>query len=66
MNEREHTKKEEKEFVEFWKIRNDELAIAEQQELEEARLRQKELKGFIQKQSEVKNVKREEDYKTEL
>ena len=29
-NEREMTKKEEKDFTEFWKIRNDELAIAEQ------------------------------------
>lgn len=60
------TKKEEKEFTEFWKIRNDELAIAEQQEQEEHRLRQKELKSYIQKQSEAKILKKEEDYKTEL
>lgn len=49
LNEKETMKKEEKEFAEFWKIRNDELAVAEQQELEEVRQRQKELKTFIQK-----------------
>lgn len=30
-------KKEEMEFAEFWKLRNEELAIAEQQEREEER-----------------------------
>ena len=34
----EHAKKtEEREFAEFWKLRNEELAIAEQQEREEER-----------------------------
>lgn len=31
------TKKEEKDFAEFWRIRNDELGLAEQQEKEEDR-----------------------------
>lgn len=65
-NDKEMTKKEEKEFAEFWKIRNDELAISEQQELEEFRQRQVELKGFIKKQSDIKNTKREEEFKSEL
>jgi hypothetical protein len=30
MNEKAQNMKEEKEFAEFWKIRNDELAVAEQ------------------------------------
>ncbi len=30
-------KKEEKDFAEFWQIRNDELSLAEQQEKEEDR-----------------------------
>lgn len=40
---------EQKEFSEFWKIRNEELAIAEQQEKEEERLRNEDLKGFLKR-----------------
>ena len=35
--EKDNKKKEEFEFAEFWKLRNEELAIAEQQEREEER-----------------------------
>ena len=35
--ELEDKKREEQEFAEFWKLRNEELAIAEQQEREEER-----------------------------
>lgn len=35
--EKEADMKEQKEFSEFWKVRNEELAIAEQQEREEER-----------------------------
>lgn len=45
---------EEQEFTEFWKIRNEELAIAEQQEKEEARLRHEDLASFLKRQQEVK------------
>jgi len=38
--------RDEKEFSEFWKIRNEELAVMEQQEKEEIRLRNTELKSY--------------------
>lgn len=37
VNEQKSVKTEEREFAEFWKLRNEELAIAEQQEREEER-----------------------------
>lgn len=40
---------EEKEFAEFWKMRNEELAIAEQQEREEERQRRVELTNYLKK-----------------
>ena len=42
-------KKEEMEFSEFWKLRNEELAIAEQQEREEERQRRVELTNYLKK-----------------
>ena len=54
--EREQQKKEEKEFAEFWRIRNDELSLAEQQEKEEDRARNVELANFIKNQHEKKNT----------
>lgn len=42
--EKEREQNSQKEFTEFWKIRNEELAIAEQQEKEEERMRKEELK----------------------
>jgi hypothetical protein len=35
--DKENERKQAKEFTEFWKIRNEELAIAEEQEKEEER-----------------------------
>lgn len=46
--------KEEKDFAEFWKIRNQELQLAEQQEREEERQRHQELVKFLQSQSHTK------------
>ena len=57
---------EQKEFTEFWKIRNEELVIAEQQEREEERQRKEELKGFHQRQMDLKQRKVEETYKKDL
>ena len=42
-------KEEDREFSEFWKLRNDELAIAEQQEREEERQRRVELTNYLKK-----------------
>ena len=50
-------KMEEKEFSEFWKLRNDELAIAEQQEREEERQRRVELTNYLKKQADEKALK---------
>jgi hypothetical protein len=54
--------KEEMEFAEFWKMRNEELAIAEQQEKEEERQRRVELTNYLKKQTEEKNIKAQEHF----
>lgn len=38
-SEKDTEKRDEKEFAEFWKIRNEELAVSEEQEKEEIRQR---------------------------
>ncbi len=50
---------EQKEFTEFWKIRNEELALAEQQEKEEERLRGEEMRNFHKRQMDLKQKKLE-------
>ena len=57
---------EEKEFQEFWNIRNEELAIAEQQEKEEERMRGEELKKFLKSQADRKHKKVEDEFVREL
>lgn len=52
--EKAQTRKEEKEFAEFWRVRNEELQRAEQQEKEEERQRAAELVAFQNKQTAVK------------
>ena len=56
------TKKEEMEFAEFWRIRNDELTLAEQQEKEEDRARMVELANFVKNQLEQKNSKKFQEF----
>jgi hypothetical protein len=56
------TKKEEQEFAEFWRIRNDELTLAEQQEKEEDRARMVELANFVKNQLEQKNAKKVQEF----
>lgn len=48
---------EDKDFAEFWRIRNEELQLAEQQEKEEDRQRAKELANFIHTQANAKQEK---------
>lgn len=64
--ERDQEKNEAKEFAAFWKIRNDELSIAEQQEKEEERQRQSQLKQFQKNQADAKFVKGEQEFRNEL
>ncbi len=64
--EKHQDNQEQKEFTEFWKIRNEELAIAEQQEKEEERLRGEELKSFHRRQMDLKQKKVEEDFRRDL
>ncbi len=64
--EKQQENQEQKEFTEFWKIRNEELAIAEQQEKEEERLRAEELKNFHRRQMDLKQKKVEEEFRKEL
>ena len=48
-------KQEDEEFAAFWKVRNEELQLAEEQEKEEERNRAKELADFQQEQGRIKN-----------
>lgn len=60
--ERAMAKKEEIEFAEFWRIRNEELSLAEQQEKEEDRQRNIELANFIKSQNEKKNALKVQEF----
>ena len=60
--EKQQSKKEEQEFAEFWRIRNDELTLAEQQEKEEDRARAVELANFVKNQHEQKNAKKVQEF----
>ena len=54
-NERDAKIQEDKDFAQFWKVRNEELQLAEEQEKEEERLRSKELEQFQKAQADFKN-----------
>ena len=60
--DRRDKKNEELEFAEFWKIRNEELAIAEQQEREEERQRRVELTNYLKNQADIKKQNAEENF----
>ena len=60
--EQQDKQQEELEFAEFWKLRNEELAIAEQQEREEERQRRVELTNYLKNQADIKKMKAEEDF----
>lgn len=48
-------KQEDKDFAEFWRLRNEELQLAEEQEREEERQRAKELAAYQQDQLKKRN-----------
>ena len=52
-------------FDEFWKMRNEELAIAEAQEKEEQRQRAVEITNYLKNQIAAKNQKRVDDFVSE-
>lgn len=64
--EKAREQQEQKEFTEFWKIRNEELAIAELQEKEEDRMRQEALKVYNKQQIDKRQRKVEDEFKKEL
>ena len=49
-------------FDEFWKMRNEELAIAESQEKEEQRMRAMEINNYLKNQISVKNKAKVDDF----
>ena len=49
-------------FDEFWKMRNEELAIAESQEKDEQKMRAVEIKNYLQNQIAVKNKQKVDDF----
>jgi hypothetical protein len=52
--ERDAEENEQKQFSEFWKLRSDELAIAETQEKMEARTRKEDIQAYLKKQVEAR------------
>ena len=56
---------QEQELAQFWKVRNEELLVAEQQEKEEDRKRNQELQAFLKQQSAKKQEKIIKEYKDE-
>eukprot|EP00347_Sterkiella_histriomuscorum_P007243 403349712 len=66
LQDRDVVKRDEKEFSEFWKIRSEELALSEQQEKEEIRLRNMELKNYQKRQIDIRTHKTEEVFKKDL
>jgi hypothetical protein len=64
--ERRAEEQEQQEFKHFWRLRNDELHVAEQQEKDEARIRNEEMKAYLRRQIEAKQVKAEADFKDDL
>ena len=58
-------KQEEKDFAEFWRIRNEELQLAEQQEKEEEKQRARELASFIKTQGDAKQAKAIKEFQNE-
>jgi hypothetical protein len=57
---------EQKQFQEFWKLRSEELLMAEDKEKMEAKQRSEDMKDYLRKQVEARSKKAEEDFKTEL
>ena len=58
--------REDTEFGEFWKLRNQELQVAEAQEKEEEKQRQLEINNYLQNQIDQKNRAAKEEYLTSL
>jgi hypothetical protein len=63
--EKDSEKREEEEFKEYWKIRNQELQEAEALEKEEERLRSKELADFLKFQEDQKRRIAEDEFRRE-
>jgi len=57
---------EEKDFTEFWKARNDELAVSENIEKEELRNKQVELKAYQKSQAELRKKAAEDEFVREM
>ena len=60
--EKDAEKREEEEFKEYWKLRNQELQEAEALEKEEEKQRSKELQEHLKHQSEIKRKQAEQEF----
>lgn len=56
---------EDRDFAEFWRVRNEELQLAEEQEKEEERQRAAELANFQKSQADVKNANAVREFQQE-
>ena len=57
---------EQQQFSEFWKLRSEELQMAEANEKLEARNRKEDIQQYLKKQVDTRHKKAEEEFKAEL
>jgi hypothetical protein len=57
---------EQQQFSEFWKLRSEELQLAEANERLEARNRKEDIQQYLKKQVDTRHKKAEEEFKAEL
>jgi len=65
-NEKASYVQEEKDFTEFWKARNEELAVSENIEKDEFRNKQVELKAYQRSQAEFRKKAAEDEFMREM
>jgi hypothetical protein len=64
--EKQAEQNEQQQFSEFWKLRSEELQMAEANERLEARNRKEDIQQYLKKQVDTRHKKAEEEFKAEL
>jgi hypothetical protein len=64
--EKQAEQNEQQQFSEFWKLRSEELQMAEANEKLEARNRKEDIQQYLKKQVDTRHKKAEEEFKAEL
>lgn len=65
-DERDREQADQRQFSEYWKMRSDELQVAEHIEKQENKQRSEDIKEYLRKQMEARQKRAEEDFKQDL